>query len=128
MSTNMKWLVGALVLIPVLLHLGYAAYASPMANYYIGIDQYVIRSANTPVRIGGTVAPGTIRYDNASRTMRFTVTGENSKIEVTYRGAVPDAFRDGVTAILEGARANDGSYAATALSVKCPHQYLPAGW
>ncbi len=35
MSTNMKWLVGALVLIPVLLHLGWAAYASPMANYYI---------------------------------------------------------------------------------------------
>jgi cytochrome c-type biogenesis protein CcmE len=124
----MKLVIGALVLIPVLLHLGYAVYATPLANYYIGIDQYMTRSANSPIRIGGTIAPGTIRYDNATRTMRFTVTGENSQVDVAYRGAVPDSFRDGATAILDGARSADGGFAATALAIKCPHSYLPAGW
>lgn len=124
---KMRYIIGALILIPVLLHLGYAAYASPMANYYITVDQYAARSANTPVRVGGQVAPGSIKWDNTSRTMRFTVAGDNSKIEVVYRGAIPDSFRDGVTAILDGARSADGAFFATGLMVKCPHQYLPAG-
>jgi cytochrome c-type biogenesis protein CcmE len=124
---KMRYIVGALVLIPVLLHLGYAAYASPMTNYFITVDQYAARSANTPVRVGGQVVPGSIRWDNPTRTMRFTVAGDNSKSEVVFRGAIPDSFRDGVTAILDGVRGADGSFVASTLTVKCPHQYLPAG-
>lgn len=124
---KMKLIIGAVVLLPVLAHLAYAVYASPMAEYYITVDQYAARSATTPVRIGGQVVPGSIRWDNATRTMRFTVAGDHSKTEVVYRGAIPDSFRDGVTAILDGARSADGAFFATGLMVKCPHQYLPAG-
>lgn len=124
---KLRSIVGALVLIPVVLHLVYAAYASPMTNYYITVDQYAARSAHTPVRVGGQVLPGSIRWDNATRTMRFTVAGDNSKIDVVYRGAIPDSFRDGVTAIVDGTRGADGTFIASTLTVKCPHQYLPAG-
>ncbi len=124
---NMKIIVGAIILVPVLAHLVYGIAASPIGNYYITVDQYAMRSANTPVRIGGPIVPGSIRWDNATRTMRFTVTGDNAKVDVVYRGAVPDSFRDGVTTLLDGARAADGSFFATTLMVKCPHQYLPAG-
>ncbi len=123
---KMRYIVGALVLIPVLLHVAYAAYASPMTNYYITVDQYAARSANTPVRVGGPVIPGSINWDNATRTMRFTVAGDNAKVDVVYRGAIPDSFRDGVTAIIDGARGADGTFVALTLTVKCPHQYLPA--
>jgi cytochrome c-type biogenesis protein CcmE len=104
----------------------YAAYASPMTNYYITVDQYAARSANTLVRVGGPVIPGSINWDNATRTMRFTVAGDNAKVDVVYRGAIPDSFRDGVTAIIDGARGADGTFVALTLTVKCPHQYLPA--
>ncbi len=124
---KLKIIIGIIVLLPVVAHVGYAFAASPMANYYITVDQYAARSANTPVRIGGHVVPGSIRWDNATRTMRFTVAGDNSRVEVVYRGAIPDSFRDGVTAILDGARTTDGAFFATTLAVKCPHQYLPAG-
>lgn len=124
---KMRYIIGALVLIPVVLHLVYAVYASPMTSYYITVDQYVARSAVTPVRVGGQVLPGSIRYDNATRTMRFTVAGDTSKVDVVYRGSIPDSFRDGVTAILDGARGADGAFVASTLAVKCPHQYLPAG-
>jgi cytochrome c-type biogenesis protein CcmE len=121
---KMKIIIGVIILLPVLAHAGYAVAASPMGNYYITVDQYVARSANTPVRIGGQVVPGTIRWDAATRTMRFNVVGDNAKVEVVYRGIAPDSFRDGVTTILDGARAADGSFLATTVMVKCPHQYL----
>jgi cytochrome c-type biogenesis protein CcmE len=123
---KMKIIIGIIVLLPVLAHAGYAVAASPMASYYITVDDYVARSANTPVRIGGQIVPGTIRWDGATRTMHFTVAGNNSKVNVVYRGGVPDAFRDGMTTILDGARSADGSFAATTIMIKCPHQYLPA--
>lgn len=121
----MRYIIGAVILIPVLLHLGWAVYASPTMDYYITVDQYVARSANTPVRVGGKIVPGSIRFDQPTSTMRFIVAGDNAQINVAYRGAVPDSFRDGVTSILEGARAQDGSFQATTMMIKCPHQYLP---
>ena len=123
---NTKIIIGALVLLPVLAHLAYATATSTVADYYITVDQYAARSAITPVRVGGQIVPGTIRWDNASRTMRFQIAGENAKVDVVYRGVVPDSFRDGFTAILEGARRADGSFIANTLMIKCPHQYLPA--
>jgi cytochrome c-type biogenesis protein CcmE len=126
----MKWkiIIGALILLPILAHVVYAIAVSPTANYYITVDQYVARSADTSVRVGGTVVPGTIRWDNATQTLRFQIAGANVKLDVTYRAPAPNALRDDVTAIVEGARAPDGSFRATSVRVRCPHQYLPAGW
>lgn len=122
---NTKIIVGALILLPVFAHLAYAVANSSAADYYITVDQYVARSANTSVRVGGQIVPGTIRWDNATRTMHFQLTGDSAKVNVVYRGAVPDSFRDGLTAILEGARGADGSFNASTLMIRCPHQYLP---
>lgn len=126
MNNRTKIIIGVLVLLPVLAHLVYAMAVSTAASYYITVDQYLARSANTSVRVGGQIAPGSIKWDNASRTMRFQVTGDNTKLDVVYRGAIPDSFRDGFTTILEGQRGADGIFQASTLMIKCPHQYLPA--
>jgi cytochrome c-type biogenesis protein CcmE len=126
MKTRTKIIIGVIVLLPVLAHLVYATAVSTVASYYITVDQYLARSANTSVRVGGTVSPGSIKWDNATRTMRFQVTGDNTKMDVVYRGVVPDSFRDGFTTILEGQRGADGIFVANTVMVKCPHQYLPA--
>jgi len=125
---KLKIIIAALVLIPVIAHVVYAIAVSPMANYYLTVDEYAARSAATNTRIGGVIAPGSIKWDNATQTMRFQLAGDRTHLAVIYRGRVPDAFRDNVTAIIEGARANDGSFLATTLVIKCPHQYLPAGF
>ena len=124
---NTKIVIGAIVLLPVLAHLTYATATSTFANYYITVDQYAARSATTPVRVGGQIVPGTIRWDNATQTMHFQLAGNQATINVDYRGPVPDSFRDGFTAILDGARGANGAFVATSLMIKCPHQYLPAG-
>ena len=90
------------------------------------VDDYAAQSPATAVRVGGQVVPGSIQWDNVSQTMHFQIAGDRAKMDVAYRGAAPDSFRDGVTAILEGTRAADGTFAATGIAVRCPHQYLPA--
>jgi cytochrome c-type biogenesis protein CcmE len=120
-----KIIIGAIVLLPVLAHLTYAAANSTFANYYITVDEFAARSAATPVRVGGQIVPGTIQWDNATQTMRFQLAGDSAKLDVVYRGAVPDSFRDGLTAIVEGTRGAGGSFIADSLQIRCPHQYLP---
>lgn len=126
---NIKLVFGIIVALPVLAHIVYAVAVSPAANYYITIDEFAARasSGSTIARVGGQVVPGTIRWDNATKTMHFQVAGDNAKIDVLYRGPVPDSFRDGVTTIVEGSRSPNGSFAASSVMVKCPHQYLPTG-
>lgn len=126
----MKWkfIIGIAILLPVIAHLVYAVAVSPLANYYITVDEYAARSANTPVRVGGAVVPGSIRWDNTARTLHLRLAGERATIEVTYRAFAPNALRDDVMVIVEGARAPDGTFLATSVRVRCPHQYLPTGW
>ncbi len=124
---NMKIVVGAIVLLPVLAHIVYAVAESPTMNYYVTVDEYAARNATTPMRVGGAVVPGSIQWDNATRTMRFQIAGEKTTLDVVYRGVAPDSFRDGTTAIVEGSRGSNGAFVATGVTVKCPHNYLPAG-
>ncbi len=124
---NIKLIVAAIILLPVLAHLGYSFANSSITNYYVTVDEYVSRPAAAPARVAGEVIPGTIQWDNATRTMRFQIAGGTNKLDVMYRGYVPDSFRDGTTVILEGSRGSGEVFIASGVAVKCPHQYLPAG-
>ena len=120
-----KIIIAAVILLPVLAHLTYAAANSTFANYYVTVDEYVANPASG-VRVGGPIVPGSIQWDDASQTMHFQIAGDHARLNVVYRGAVPDSFRDGVTIILEGKPGSNGAFQATSTSVRCPHQYLPA--
>ncbi len=122
-----KIVIAIVILLPVFAHLGYAIVNSPLTDYYVTVDEYGARSTGTQVRVGGQIVSGSIQWDNATQTMRFQVAGTNARMDVVYRGAVPDSFREGVTAILEGRKGTEGAFAATNITIKCPHQYLPAG-
>lgn len=122
-----KVIIGAIILLPVLAHLGYSLAYSTTFNYYVTVDEYAARASTSPVRVGGQIVPGSIQWDSATRTMRFQVSGDRATLPVVFRGAVPDAFRDGATTILEGAPAPNGDFVASGVTIRCPHQYLPAG-
>ncbi len=128
MQIRWKWLVGALILLPVLAHLIYAIVVSPLGNYYLTVEQSLERAINTPIRVGGTVVPGSIRWDTATRMLHFQIVGERATLNVLYRAVAPNALRDQVVVMVEGARTSDSTFIATHIQVRCPHQYLPAGW
>jgi cytochrome c-type biogenesis protein CcmE len=132
-NIRVRYIVAVLILVPVLAHIFFAISRSPLTNYYVTVDELVSKSPATPsagpagrVRVGGPIAPGTIEWNNAARSLTFQLQGDTRPLTVTYRGFAPDSFRDGATIIVEGELNRDGTFSAYNLLVKCPHQYVPA--
>ena len=126
-NIKVRYIVAVLILVPVLAHLFFAISRSPLTNYYVTVDELLARgSQNSRVRVGAPIVPGTISWDNTSRSLTFQLQGDTRPLTVTYRGFAPDSFRDGATAIVEGELNRDGSFTAYNLLIKCPHQYVPA--
>lgn len=122
-----RYVVIVAVLVPVLAHLFYAITNSPLTNYYITVDELAAKgTAAGRVRVGGPIVPGTIDWNNASRSLTFQLQGDARPLTVTYRGFAPDSFREGATVIVEGELNRDGTFAGYNLLVKCPHQYIPS--
>ena len=78
----------------------------------------------TRVRLGGMVKMGSLeRGDNLS--VRFEVTDGNRDIPVSYRGIVPDLFREGQGVIAEGHIEPGGTFKADTVLAKHDENYMP---
>ncbi|HYL50031.1 MAG TPA: cytochrome c maturation protein CcmE [Stellaceae bacterium] len=77
------------------------------------------------VRIGGLVATGSVKHEADGSTLDFTVTDGKKSVPVTYRGTVPDLFREGQGVVVEGRLLTDGSFKATTLLAKHDERYMP---
>lgn len=127
MTRQIRWqyVIGILILVPVLAHLFFAITRSPLTNYYVTVDELSRSTQTSKMRVGGPIAPGTINWDNSSRSLTFQLEGNSQRLTVIYRGFAPDTFRDGATAIVEGELNRDGTFTAYNVLIKCPHQYVP---
>jgi len=78
------------------------------------------------VRIGGLVEPGSIRREADGVTIRFIVGDETkARIAVTYKGIVPDLFRENSGVIAEGRFQPNGAFVADQLLAKHDENYRP---
>jgi len=79
-------------------------------------------------RLDGTVAPGSVVYDQRIPKLEFKMTDGKEKIAIVYDGLMPDAFADGREVVVEGAyRHEDRALHATKLVTKCPSKYEAQG-
>ena len=79
---------------------------------------------NVPVRLGGLVHPGSVKWDAATRDLRFEVTDTTSiLIKVKSTGTPPQMFRDSMGVIVEGKLGRDSVFAATSLIIKHSNEY-----
>ena len=74
-------------------------------------------------RIGGMVLPGSVKRDGVE--VRFVVTDTAKTIPVTYRGALPDLFREGKGVVAQGQLGADGVFAAREVLAKHDENYMP---
>lgn len=78
------------------------------------------------VRLGGMVAPGSLKTMADGVTIAFTVTGKgDAAIPVRYSGIVPDLFEEGSGVVAEGSLQADGSFRADNLLAKHDENYIP---
>ena len=71
-----------------------------------------------------TRSPGSIQKQPDGVTIRFTVTDGQARTPVTYRGIVPDLFREGSGVVAEG-RLENGTFVADNILAKHDERYMP---
>jgi cytochrome c-type biogenesis protein CcmE len=104
------------------------------AVYYLTVSELHAKGAaayNTPVRVGGQAADGSLNFDAGTQTLRFTLTDSSGTMPVVYTGVVPDMFgyaKDGhyQDAVVEGTLHQDGTFYATQIIVKHDARFAAA--
>lgn len=74
-------------------------------------------------RIGGMVKEGSVKRQDM--TVRFVVTDTAKDIPVAYTGILPDLFKEGKGAVIQGRLGGDGVFAATEVLAKHDENYMP---
>ena len=74
-------------------------------------------------RIGGLVKEGSVKRQDM--TVRFVVTDTVKEIPVAYTGILPDLFRDGKGAVVQGRLGGDGIFVATEVLAEHDENYMP---
>jgi cytochrome c-type biogenesis protein CcmE len=76
-----------------------------------------------PVRLGGQVKPGSVKWNAQTLDLRFIVTDGAREVPVHSTGAPPQMFRDGMGVVVEGRFGAAGVFDATGLMVKHSNEY-----
>ena len=104
------------------------------AVYYLTVSELHAKGAaayNTPVRVGGQAANGSLQFGGDRQTLRFILTDSSGRMPVVYTGIVPDMFgyaKDGhyQDAVVEGTLHPDGTFYATQIIVKHDARFAAA--
>jgi len=76
-------------------------------------------------RIGGMVEMGSVKRQPDGVTVRFVVTDTAKTVPVTYRGPLPDLFREGKGVVAQGQLGADGVFHAREVLAKHDENYMP---
>jgi cytochrome c-type biogenesis protein CcmE len=76
-------------------------------------------------RIGGMVEDGSLVRENDGLTVRFIVTDTAKRVPVTYKGILPDLFKEGKGAVAQGKLIGDGTFVASEVLAKHDENYMP---
>lgn len=76
-------------------------------------------------RIGGMVEDGSLVRENDGLTVRFVVTDTAKRVPVTYKGILPDLFKEGKGAVAQGKLNTDGTFVASEILAKHDENYMP---
>jgi cytochrome c-type biogenesis protein CcmE len=78
---------------------------------------------NKAFRVGGMVREGSIKRDQM--TVHFVITDMAKEVAVSYTGILPDLFREGKGAVVQGKFGADGNFVATEVLAKHDENYMP---
>lgn len=93
-------------------------------TYYVTVKELTSgKSAHDHVRVGGVIVPGSIH--RSGQILSFRISQEDRSIPITYVGkdALPDDFKSGAQAIVEGDYGADGTFRAQQVQAKCASKY-----
>lgn len=75
-------------------------------------------------RIGGFVKEGSVQRQKDGVTVRFEVTDTAHTVPVTYKGSLPDLFKEGKGVVAQG-KLQNGVFVADQVLAKHDENYMP---
>jgi cytochrome c-type biogenesis protein CcmE len=127
-----KFLIGGIIILIAIASLGFVAFRGA-ATYYYPVSQALEKAptlSNKTIRIEGQVVPNSLvqvpsATNNGVKFVLADMTVSTDTIPISYQGALPDAFKEGNDAVVEGQLTPGGNFQATQIIVKCPSKYVP---
>jgi cytochrome c-type biogenesis protein CcmE len=120
-----KFLLGGAVVLAALAWLGFVGFEESKA-YYVTVEEYSAMKSDLhekTLKVAGDVVAGSI--DRTKPQMEFVIShsGKNLKVRYVGRDVLPDTFKDGSKAVVEGNIAQDGVFQARHIEAKCASKY-----
>ena len=76
-------------------------------------------------RIGGMVEKGSLAREGDGLTVHFIVTDMAKRVPVTFKGILPDLFKEWKGAVAQGQLGADGTFLASEVLAKHDENYMP---
>ncbi len=129
-----KFVAGAAVIALALAYMIYAGVTQSAVYFVTPSELLAAPVAGKTYRLGGLVAPGSLRWEPQALDLRFTLTDGKGSVPVRHTGTAPDLFGEGRGAVVEGRWTRDGYFRATLILAKhseeyrAPHDASAAGY
>jgi cytochrome c-type biogenesis protein CcmE len=122
---KIRFTVGFAVIVAAIAYFAIAGFQEGKA-YYRTIDeleQLGPSAEGKRLRVAGVVKPGTI--ERQGKDLGFVLQQDALTLAVHYTGSapVPDTFKDGAEAVVEGRQRPDGTFEADHIQAKCASKY-----
>lgn len=76
-------------------------------------------------RIGGLVEVGSVKREGDGLTVHFSITDTSKSMPVTYKGILPDLFKEGKGVVAQGKLQSDNIFYADEVLAKHDENYMP---
>jgi cytochrome c-type biogenesis protein CcmE len=119
-------ILGGLAGLGVVVALGMNAFQSNLV-FFFSPTQVAAKEApmGRSFRLGGLVQEGSLKREDDGLTVHFVVTDNAKNINVTYKGILPDMFKEGKGVVAQGALLPDGKFKADEVLAKHDENYMP---
>jgi len=124
-NPKIKFVLGSVVIVAALTWLGFVGFQQSKA-YYITVDEFQAMQGKyqgKTLKVAGDVVEGSI--DRSKTQLEFVISHQGKSLKVQYvgRDVIPDTFKDGSKAVVEGTVIQNGVFQARHIEAKCASKY-----
>jgi cytochrome c-type biogenesis protein CcmE len=125
MKGRAKFLIGSGIIVVTLISLAYVGFTQSKTYYHTISELGTLHGAalHQRMRVSGNVRAGSIEHVAGRVDFVLEEQGKSLAISYTGRDPLPDTFKDGAQALVEGRLAPDGRFNAEQVQAKCASKY-----
>jgi cytochrome c-type biogenesis protein CcmE len=128
MNARGKFLIGSGIIIVTLGILAYVGFTQSKTYYHTITELSTLQGSalHQRMRVSGNVQAGSIEHVAGRVDFVLTEQGRNLPVSYVGRDPLPDTFKDGAQALVEGKLQTDNRFEAEAVQAKCASKYEAA--